>query len=97
MVSFPENTLFEDVCQHLKQCDCIKTVALFNKPVVEWRIYEGQASRSNSPKWKSSRWRFIADLMDLELEHAYAKKRRNEKLAEAKKDLFKNWENGNEY
>ena len=77
---FPENTLMEDVCQHLLQCDITETVAWFPEPVVRWHINGNSTSHSESPKWKSSAWRFIADLMDLELEKDYTRARRDGKV-----------------
>lgn len=78
---FPENTLFEDVCQHLKQCDVAETVAAFPSQVIRWHRYSKSASMAQSPKWKSSQWRFVADLMDLELKKPYTKKQRDKKVA----------------
>lgn len=84
---FPENTLMEDVCQHLLQCDVVETVAWFPDPVVRWHINGQSTSHNGSPKWRSSAWRFIADLMDLELTKGYTKARRNEKLRRGKENL----------
>ncbi len=86
-VPFPENTLFEDVCQHLKQCDVVKTVAFYPEKVVKWHIHSKSASHSNSPKWQSSAFRFVADLMDLELVHDYTRARRDKKLAGAREGV----------
>ena len=33
---FPENTLMEDVVQHIKQCDKLNEVVLCLKPIVNW-------------------------------------------------------------
>ena len=80
-VPFPENTLFEDVCQHLAQCDVVDTVAFYPDLVIRWHRYSKSASMAQSPKWKSSQWRFVADLMDLELTKPYTKARREAKVA----------------
>ena len=96
LVPFPENTLFEDVVQHIKQCDIAETTAVYPDAVVQWRIHDGQASKSNSLKWRSSRWRIIADLMDLELDKPYTKRKREDKLAAAKRQLFIDWERGDD-
>ena len=75
---FPENTLMEDVAQHIKQCDVIKTIEPFYRPVV---VYNRNNTNSCSieanqdcqhGKWQSSMYRYMADLLDLELEHDYA-------------------------
>ena len=80
---FPENTLMEDVAQHIKQCDVINTVEAFDKPVV---VYNRNNTNSCSiernqdlqhGKWQSSMFRYMADLLDLELEHDYCKKHRD--------------------
>lgn len=91
LVDFPENTLFEDVAQHIKQCDIVKTTAIFPEPFVQWRIHDGQASKSNSLKWRSSRWRMISDLMDLELTNKYAKDFRDKKLLQSQREIVKDW------
>ena len=80
---FPENTLMEDVVQHIKQCDVIKDVVPFYRPVV---IYNRNNTNSCSNeqnqdlqngKWQSSMFRYMADLLDLELDHDYCKKQRD--------------------
>lgn len=86
---FPENTLFEDVCQHLKQCDVTQSVAWVKRAIVEWNVHDNSTSRNNSPKWKSSMYRFVADLMDLELNKPYTINRRDVKVQGAKKGIKK--------
>lgn len=81
---FPENTLMEDVVQHIKQCDVIGyPVAVFDKPVV---IYNRNNTNSCSVaqnqdlqhgKWQSSMFRYMADLLDLGLIHDYCIKQRD--------------------
>ena len=81
---FPENTLMEDVVQHIKQCDVISyPVAVFDKPVV---IYNRNNTNSCSNeqnqdlqhgKWQSSMFRYMADLLDLDLIHDYCIKQRD--------------------
>lgn len=67
---FPENTLMEDVVQHIKQCDNIKEVIPFNELCV---MYNRNNTNSCSieknwhlqnNKWQSSMYRYCADLMD---------------------------------
>lgn len=80
---FPENTLMEDVVQHIDQCDKINTVEVFTEPVV---MYNRNNSNSCSAahnqdlqhgKWQSSMFRYMADLLDLELTHDYCIEQRN--------------------
>lgn len=68
---FPENTLMEDVVQHIKQCDAIESVVSIEKPIVVWnRNNLKSCSREENQnlqngKWQSSMYRYCADLMDL--------------------------------
>lgn len=87
-VPFPENTLFEDVIQHLCQCDVVERVVWFSRPVVRWHLHSKSTSHSNSPKWQSSAWRFVADLMDLNLKHDYCNRRRIQKMRNTQKGLL---------
>lgn len=88
---FPENTVFEDVCQHLKVCDICDTYTRFPQPVVEWRIWDGQTSAKKDKKWISSKWRFVADLMDLDLKKNETQQRRDTKVQLAIKDLLEDY------
>lgn len=82
---FPENTLMEDVVQHIKQCDVISNVVPFTRPVVVWnRNNLNSCSREENQdcqrgKWQSSMYRYMADLLDLELEHDYCKQERDKR------------------
>lgn len=68
---FPENTLMEDVVQHIKQCDVIESVVSIEEPIVVWnRNNLNSCSREENQnlqngKWQSSMYRYCADLMDL--------------------------------
>lgn len=79
---FPENTLMEDVVQHIKQCDKIETVVSCKKPIINWnRNNTNSCSRVENQncqkgKWQSSMYRYAADLMDLECEHDYCEEHR---------------------
>lgn len=86
-VDFPTNTLMEDVCQHIEQCDVIEKVEFYPEPVVLWHINPKSTSHNGSLKWQSSAWRFVADLMDLELQNKYAIDRRDYKVKMAKYNL----------
>lgn len=80
---FPENTLVEDVVQHISQCDNIETVAVCTKPIVCWNrnntnaasLKENQATLLNG-KRISSIYRNVADLMDLKCVHPYCEEHR---------------------
>ena len=83
IVKFPENTLMEDVVQHIKQCDNIDFVVPFIRPVV---VHNGNNLNSctreenqnlQHGKWQSSMFRYMADLLDLELKHDYCAKQRD--------------------
>lgn len=68
LVPFPENTLMEDVVQHIKQMDVIDTAVATSKGIIVWnRNNSNSCSRDDSlqdGKWKSSFYRYVADLMD---------------------------------
>ena len=92
-VKFPENTLFEDVAHHIALSDIVETVVSTDFPVVEWnRCNPHSASAEISPKRKSSAFRFVADLMDLELTNEYAKERRDFKIRDAASNLGTNFD-----
>ncbi len=84
---FPENTLMEDVVQHIAQCDKINTIVSINEPIVVWnRNNINSCSRIENQnlqkgKWQSSMYRYAADLMDLECEHSYCEEHRKWRLS----------------
>lgn len=79
---FPENTLMEDVVQHIQQCDYVETVVPFFKSAIVWnRRNKNSCSRPENQdlqhgKWQSSMYRYMADLLDLECRHDYCEKQR---------------------
>ena len=78
---FPENTLMEDLSQHIKQCDVIESVVSIKEPIVVWNRNNTQSiSISPSEKRKSSEFRQIADVMDLELTHDYCIKQKEYRI-----------------
>ncbi len=78
---FPENTLMEDLSQHIKQCDVIESVVSIKEPIVVWNRNNNQSiSISPSEKRKSSEFRQIADVMDLELTHDYCIKQKEYRI-----------------
>ena len=88
LVKFPENTLMEDVVQHLAQCDVVDSYAAFPRAFCKWYRYPNKTtSTDNSPKWKSSAYRYMADLMDLKLNRQYTEDRRHARIIELKYNL----------
>lgn len=83
VVKFPENTLMEDVVQHIKQSDKLNTIEPFGKPVVVYNRNNTNSCSSEQNqdlqhgKWQSSMFRYMADLLDLELAHDYSIKQRD--------------------
>lgn len=83
---FPENTLIEDVVQHIAQCDKINTVAVCDIPIIVWnRDNEDSTSlpenlHKHNSKRVSSVYRNIADLMDLQCKHDYCEVHRKWRL-----------------
>lgn len=91
VVKFPENTLIEDVVQHIAQCDVIDTVGVCRYPIINWNrdnVNSTSLSRNlhkHNSKRVSSVFRNIADLMDLVCTHDYCEKQRLWRL-----DAYKN-------
>lgn len=83
---FPENTLIEDVSQHIEQLDVINTIAVLETPVIVWnRTNENAISAdkriyTRDDKRYSSIYRNIADLIDLKVEHKYCKEERQNRI-----------------
>ena len=81
-VEFPENTLLEDVVQHIAQVDNIETMGWCNTPVVVWNrenenaISSDVAKYDKSSKRYSSVYRNMADLLDLRCKHDYCEEQR---------------------
>lgn len=88
---FPENTLIEDVVQHIAQVDNIETMAICEHPIVVWNRNNTNAAslKENQHKWNNKRissiYRNIADLMDLQCKHDYCEEHRNWRI-----DCYKN-------
>ena len=90
---FPENTLMEDVVQHIKQCDVINNVVPFHRPFI---VHNGNNPNSCSRKenqdlqhgkWQSSMFRYMADLLDMKLDHDYCEKVRQHKVEVCLKNI----------
>ena len=95
---FPENTLMEDVVQHLAQADVIKDVAVYAVPVVVYNRNNPnscsavQNMSAQNYKMQTSMYRWVADLLDLQLNHDFCRKKRNDYvkmvLSDIKKDKY---------
>lgn len=76
-VDFPENTLLEDVVQHIAQVDNIETIGHVNIPIIVWNRANDDAISSDNVKYTkeskrySSVYRNLADLLDLRCKHNY--------------------------
>lgn len=85
-IPFPENTLIEDVVQHIAQCDVINSISLCDEPIVVWnRTNENAISAkeriyTRDSKRYSSIYRNIADLIDLDMKHKYCKEEREKRI-----------------
>lgn len=81
-IPFPENTLLEDVVQHIAQIDNIETIGYCNIPYVVWNRSNENAISSDTIKYTkeskrySSVYRNLADLLDLKCKHDYCEKQR---------------------
>lgn len=90
MQPFPENTLMEDVSQHIQQSDVIETIVSIDKPLIVWnRDNADSCSIKPNKKRMSSEFRQIADIMDLELKHDYCKQHQEWRINCMKETLFK--------
>lgn len=83
---FPENTLLEDVVQHIAQVDNIDTMAMCSEYYVVWNRSNENAISSDKAKYDetskrySSVYRNYADLLDLKCKHDYCEKQRQFRL-----------------
>ena len=81
-VDFPENTLLEDVVQHIAQIDNIETIGYSQEFFVVWNrsnenaISSDVAKYDKSSKRYSSVYRNMADLLDLKCKHDYCENQR---------------------
>ena len=81
-VEFPENTLLEDVVQHIAQIDVIETIGHVNIPIIVWNRANDNAISSDNAKYDknskrySSVYRNLADLLDLRCKHDYCEEHR---------------------
>lgn len=85
-VPFPENTLCEDVVQHIAQIDKIEAFECCDLPIMVWNrdnkdaISADGRTYSRDSKRFSSLYRQLADLLDLRCEHSYCEKERQKRI-----------------
>ena len=81
-VPFPENTLLEDVVQHIAQVDNINTMANSGVCYAVWNRENNDAISSDTAKYNKSHKRYssvyrnLADLLDLRCKHDYCEEQR---------------------
>lgn len=85
LVPFPENTLMEDVVQHIKQMDVIDTIAGCHKGIIKWNRNNSNSCSNNTElqngKWRSSLYRYYADLLDIRVNRPECQAQLNKRLA----------------
>ena len=94
-VPFPENTLLEDVVQHIAQLDVCETFENCLVPIMIWNRDNNDAISSDTAKYTkdskrySSVYRNMADLLDLKCNHRYCEEQRQLRI-KAYEDIIKN-------
>jgi len=90
---FPENTLMEDVVEHIQVCDNISTVVPCTTPIIDWNRNNANSCSTHinlqNRKWEDSLPRFINDLTNLKCTHSYCEEERLKRLQMAKDNLAK--------
>ena len=85
-VPFPENTLCEDVVQHIKQIDVIERFTYCTTPIMVWNRDNPEAISADGRTYSiyskrfSSLYRQLADLLDLKLTHDYCEQERQKRV-----------------
>lgn len=85
-VPFPENTLCEDVVQHIAQIDKIEKFTHCETPIMVWNRDNPEAISADGKKYSiyskrfSSLYRQLADLLDLRLTHDYCEQERQRRV-----------------
>lgn len=85
-VPFPENTLCEDVVQHIAQIDKIESFDYCDIPMVVWNRDNPDAISADGKVYDryskrfSSLYRQLADLLDLKLTHDYCLQEREKRV-----------------
>lgn len=79
---FPEDTLMEDVIQHLKQCDACRTMVVLPEVFVKWHRRNKSTSHIQGKKWEASAYQHIKNMEALRgtFKHDYVNDRLNFKI-----------------
>lgn len=89
VVPFPENTLMEDVVQHIAQMDKVKTIAGCEKGIIVWNRDNPNSCSRGGLKWESSIYRYYADLLDLRVSNPACQAQLNARLERARGNILK--------
>lgn len=86
---FPEDTLMEDVIQHLKQVDSCRNMVVLPEAFVIWHRRSGSTSHSNSEKWRDSAFQHIENMNKLRgtFKHDYVNDRLEFKIQDCTQKL----------
>lgn len=85
-VPFPENTLCEDVVQHIAQIDNIERFVCCDEPIMVWNRDNPEAISADGKVYErdskrfSSIYRQLADLLDLRCKHGYCETERQKRI-----------------
>lgn len=96
LVQFPYHMTYEDIVQHINQVDKIHSFGIFSKPVVENRLYNDDSEKYPPITDQSSRWRLVAELMELSLMNDYSEDVRETKIDFYVNKLFSDYQDDNE-
>lgn len=79
---FPEDTLMEDVIQHLKQCDTCRTMVVLPEVFVKWHRRNKSTSHIQGEKWEESAYQHIKNMEALRgtFKHEYVNDRLDFKI-----------------
>ncbi len=86
-----ENSLMEDAIHNYMQCDVIDTVVPIKRICISWNRLNTNSCSTHpelqNGKWKSSMYRYVADLMDNVPKHDYCLRERNARLTAAERNV----------
>lgn len=79
---FPEDTLMEDVIQHLKQVDSCRNMVVLPEAFVIWHRRNGSTSHAQGKKWEESAYQHIKNMEALRgtFKHDYVNDRLDFKI-----------------
>ena len=87
---FPEDTLMEDVIQHLKQVDASNSMVVLAESFVIWHRRNGSTSHAQGQKWRDSAFQHIDNMKKLRgtFKHDYVNDRLEYKIADCTQKLM---------